>query len=136
MYLAASDDEGRPFASIAAPESGRRDFAHSAKPREKQVGLPGYRRNRSSGGTKKAWQRIRERADVPDVRIHDLRRTLGSWLSGQWYNLQLIGKALNDSSVATTQVYARLDINPLRGALERNARLMFGGGDQTDKLPS
>ena len=25
-----------------------------------------------------AWQRIRERAGVPDVRIHDLRRTLGS----------------------------------------------------------
>jgi len=70
---------------------------------------------------KKAWQRIRERAGVPDVRIHDLRRTLGSWLSGQGYNLQLIGKALNHSSVSTTQVYARLDINPLREALERNS---------------
>jgi integrase len=82
---------------------------------------------------KKAWQRIRTRAGVPDVRIHDLRRTLGSWLSGQGYNLQLIGKALNHSSVSTTQIYAKLDINPLREALERNARLMFGGGPQTDK---
>ncbi len=85
---------------------------------------------------KKAWQRIRERAGVRDVRIHDLRRTLGSWLSGQGYNLQLIGKALNHSSVSTTQVYARLDLNPLREALERNARLMLGGGDQTEKPPS
>jgi len=75
---------------------------------------------------KKAWQRIRERAGIRDVRIHDLRRTLGSWLAGQGYNLQLIGKALNHSSVSTTQVYARLDINALREALERNARLMFG----------
>jgi site-specific recombinase XerD len=64
-----------------------------------------------------------------------LRRTLGSWLSGQGYNLQLIGKALNHSSVSTTQVYARLDINPLREALERNAQLMFGGSGQTEKLP-
>ena len=80
---------------------------------------------------RKAWQRIRERAGVPDVRIHDLRRTLGSWLSGQGYNLQLIGKALNHSSVSTTQVYARLDISPLREALERNARLMFGGNAQS-----
>jgi integrase len=81
---------------------------------------------------KKVWQRVRERAGVPDVRIHDLRRTLGSWLSGQGYNLQLIGKALNHSSVSTTQVYARLDITPLREALERNATLMLGGGAQTD----
>jgi integrase len=85
---------------------------------------------------KKAWQRIRERAGVPDVRIHDLRRTLGSWLSGQGYNLQLIGKALNHASVSTTQIYARLDINPLREALERNARLMFGGSVQTDEPTS
>lgn len=85
---------------------------------------------------KKAWHRIRERAQVRDVRIHDLRRTLGSWLSGQGYNLQLIGKALNHSSVSTTQVYARLDINPLREALERNARLMLGSGAQTEKPPN
>ncbi len=85
---------------------------------------------------KKAWHRIRERAGVPDVRIHDLRRTLGSWLSGQGYNLQLIGKALNHSSVSATQVYARLDIDPLREALERNARLMLGGATQTDKPPN
>lgn len=85
---------------------------------------------------KKAWQRIRERAGIHDVRIHDLRRTLGSWLSGQGYNLQLIGKALNHSSVSTTQIYARLDINPLREALERNARIMLGDGAQSEKLPS
>jgi hypothetical protein len=52
-------------------------------------------------------------------------RTLGSRLSGQGYNLQLIGKALHHSSLSTTHIYARLDINPLREALERNARLMF-----------
>jgi integrase len=84
----------------------------------------------------KAWQRIRERAGVPDVRMHHLRRTLGGWRSGQGYNLQLIGKALKHSSVSTTEVYARPDINPLREALERNARLMLGGGARTDKPPS
>jgi integrase len=82
------------------------------------------------------WQRIRTRAEVPDVRIHDLRRTLESWLSGQGYNLQLIGKALNHSSVSTTQIYARLDINPLREALERNAQLMFGADTRSGKSSS
>ena len=75
---------------------------------------------------KKAWIRIRERAGVPDVRIHDLRRTLGSWLAAQGYSLPLIGRALNHTNVSTTQVYARLNLDPVREALERNAQLMFG----------
>jgi integrase len=53
----------------------------------------------------KAWQRIRGRAGVTDVRLHDLRRTLGSWLAAQGYSLPLIGRALNHSNLASTQVY-------------------------------
>jgi integrase len=74
----------------------------------------------------KAWQRIRARADLKDVRIHDLRRTLGSWLAGQGYNTPLIGKALNHRNAASTAVYARLDLDPLRLALEKNSERMFG----------
>jgi integrase len=75
---------------------------------------------------KTAWQRIRKAAGVPDVRIHDLRRTLGSWLAGQGYSLQLIGRTLNHTDVSTTQIYARLDLEPVRSALEKTANLMFG----------
>jgi integrase len=74
----------------------------------------------------KAWQRIRARAGVTDVRLHDLRRTLGSWLAAQGYSLPLIGRALNHSNLASTQVYARLDLDPVRHALEENAKLMLG----------
>jgi len=74
---------------------------------------------------KKAWRRIRKAAGVMDVRIHDLRRTFGSWLAGQGYSLPLIGKALNHTNVSTTQIYARLDLNPVREALEKNAALML-----------
>jgi integrase len=74
----------------------------------------------------KAWQRIRVRAGVPDVRMHDLRRTLGSWLAAQGYSLPLIGRALNHSSLAATQICARLDLDPVRHALDENAKLMFG----------
>lgn len=73
----------------------------------------------------KAWQRIRARAGVPDVRIHDLRHTLASWLVAQGYNLPLIGRALNHSQVATTARYAHLAIDLVREALERTAPLMF-----------
>ncbi len=72
----------------------------------------------------KAWQRIRVRANLTDARIHDLRRTLGSWLAGAGYSLPLIGKALNHSQPATTAIYARLSLDPLREALESNAALL------------
>jgi len=72
-----------------------------------------------------AWYRIRQKAGLPDVRIHDLRRTLGSWLAAQGCSLPLIGKTLNHSDVSTTQIYARLNLDPVREALEKNAALML-----------
>lgn len=74
-----------------------------------------------------AWSRIRERAKVPDVRIHDLRRTLGSWLAASGFGLPLIGRVLNHTSPASTAIYARMDLEPLRDALEANARRMVEG---------
>lgn len=74
---------------------------------------------------KKAWQRIRSQADVKDVRIHDLRRTLGSWLAANQYGLPLIGRVLNHSQPSATAIYARLDLEPVRAALEANAQAML-----------
>lgn len=78
---------------------------------------------------KRAWQRIRSKAGVMDVRFHDLRRTMGSWLASSGESLQLIEKVLNHSSVSTTVIYVRLDINPMRQALERNADRMLDVGE-------
>jgi integrase len=72
----------------------------------------------------KAWQRIRARAGVPDVRIHDLRHTLASWLVAQGFNLPLVGRALNHTQTATTARYAHLALEPVRAALEQTAALM------------
>jgi integrase len=65
------------------------------------------------------------------VRVHDLRRTLGSWLAAQGYSLPLIGRALNHSNSVSTAVYARLQLDPVREALERNAALMLAGTEQS-----
>jgi integrase len=83
----------------------------------------------------KAWQRIRRRAGVEDVRIHDLRHTLASWLVGAGYNLSLIGRALNHSQIATTERYAHLAMDPVREALEKNADLMFGAATAKERNP-
>ena len=73
----------------------------------------------------KSWTRIRARAELTDVRVHDLCRTLGSWLAASGASLVLIGKALNHSQVATTAVYARLQLEPVRTAVEENAGRML-----------
>jgi integrase len=74
---------------------------------------PGQRLSRADD----AWNRIRERAGITHARIHDLRRTLGSWLAAQGHSLTMIGKTLNHTNLATTQVYARLTLEPVREAL-------------------
>jgi integrase len=69
----------------------------------------------------KPWRRIRAAAGVPDCRLHDLRRTVGSWLAMDGASLLLIGKTLNQTSPAATAVYSRLSEDPVRAALERHA---------------
>lgn len=53
-------------------------------------------------------------ARLPDLRIHDLRRTLGSWQAKTGASLVIIGKSLNHKSPSTTAIYARLDLDPVR----------------------
>ncbi|MEO7860195.1 MAG: site-specific integrase [Nitrospirales bacterium] len=73
----------------------------------------------------KPWKRIRHEAGLDDVRIHDLRRTLGSWLVAAGASLPLIGKTLNHSQQSTTAIYARLQLDAVRTALDANAARML-----------
>ena len=68
---------------------------------------------------KKAWNRILKRAEIPDLRIHDLRRTLGSWMAALGATTAIIGKTLAHKSVQATKVYERLDIDPVREFITR-----------------
>jgi integrase len=76
---------------------------------------------------KRAWAKLLTRAQVTGVRIHDLRRTVGSWLAASGHSLPLIGRVLGHSQPAATAVYARLDLAPIREALEAQARRMLPG---------
>lgn len=54
------------------------------------------------------WQRVRARAGLNGVRIHDLRHTFASVAAGQGMSLPMIGKLLGHSQVQTTARYAHL----------------------------
>jgi integrase len=62
------------------------------------------------------WERILNRAEIENLRLHDLRRTLGSWMVDTGASLPVIGQALHHQSQATTAIYARLSLDPVRQA--------------------
>lgn len=66
---------------------------------------------------KKGWKRVLVRAGIDDLRIHDLRRTLGSWQAKTGASLAIIGKSLNHKNQNTTAIYARLDLDPVRDSV-------------------
>lgn len=65
----------------------------------------------------KLWARVRKASGLTDVTMHDLRRTLASWQARQGTSLQVIGKSLGHRSTASTGVYARVDLAPVREAM-------------------
>jgi integrase len=78
----------------------------------------------------KPWRRVRKAAGVEDVRLHDLRRTVGSWLAQAGNSLPLIGRVLNHTNASTTQIYARLGDDPARKVLaEHGERLTAVAGE-------
>lgn len=79
---------------------------------------------------KKAWARLLERAEIADLHIHDLRRTLGSWQAATGANGFIIGKTLGHKSPLSTQVYARLDLDPVRLSVERATDAIFSYGSK------
>jgi integrase len=62
------------------------------------------------------WQRVRARAGVKDVRIHDLRHTFASTAVASGQGLPMIGKLLGHTQVQTTARYAHLAADPVRSA--------------------
>lgn len=84
---------------------------------------------------KSAWKRILQRAGIEqsadtsqNLRLHDLRRSMGSYLAMTGASNFVIGKALNHKSQAATAIYARMNIDPVREAMEGAVGKMFGDG--------
>jgi len=74
---------------------------------------------------KKAWAALTKKARLEGLRMHDLRRTLGSWQAAAGVSLPVIGKSLGHKSLQATAVYARLDLAPVRAAVHAAAAAML-----------
>jgi integrase len=75
------------------------------------------------------WQRVRARAGLIDVRIHDLRHTFASTAVASGQGLPMIGKLLGHTQVQTTARYAHLAAEPVKmaaDAVAQNLRQSLG----------
>jgi integrase len=79
---------------------------------------------------RKPWGKLLERAKIEDLRFHDVRRTLGSWLSKSGAGMPIIKAALGHADIATTQIYTRSEDAGVRHALEVVAQRMLGAGNE------
>ena len=70
------------------------------------------------------WQRVRARAGLHDVRIHDLRHTFASTAVAAGQSLPMIGALLGHTQVQTTARYAHLASAPVKGAAEFVSNLL------------
>ena len=67
----------------------------------------------------KAWRQFREAAKLSGFTIHDLRRSMGSWQAKEGVTLLAIKRSLGHLSAKTTEIYAILDMDPVRSGMER-----------------
>jgi len=84
--------------------------------------LPGNKKGGHFIGIQKAWQRIRTRAGLADVRLHDLRHCYASTAVAAGESLYIVGTILGHQHATTTQRYAHLASAPIREAANRNAK--------------
>ena len=77
---------------------------------------------------KRPWQDLLERAEIENLRLHDLRRTQGSYQAIIGSSLPIIGKSLGHKSTSATNVYARLSNDPVRESMQRATDRMLEFG--------
>ena len=65
------------------------------------------------------WRRIRARAELDDVRIHDLRHSFASRAPVLGEGLPMIGRLLGHTQVQTTARYARLARDTVKASAAR-----------------
>ena len=81
--------------------------------------LPGRGGRGHLVGLRHIWARLREKAGIPDVRVHDLRHSFASVGASGGLGLPIIGKLLGHRSPLTTARYSHLADDPVKQAADR-----------------
>jgi integrase len=88
--------------------------------------FPGAGRTGHMTSPKRAWQSIVENSEIENIRPHDLRRSLGSWMVNTGASIAIIGGALGHKDAKSTEIYARLATDPVKDAMQKAQDAMLG----------
>jgi len=83
--------------------------------------MPGEKEGQHLVGIPKVWERIRKRAKLDGVRLHDLRHSFASVGASAGMGLPIIGKLLGHRDPKTTARYAHIADDPAKAAVDRIA---------------
>jgi integrase len=87
--------------------------------------FPAFRGENHLADPRKAWTRLLAASGLKDLHMHDLRRTQGSWQAAMGISLAIIGKSLGHADLKSTQVYSRLQLDPVKDAVGRASGAML-----------
>jgi integrase len=73
----------------------------------------------SPKSVKRAWSAIRERAEIPDGRMHDLRHTVATLAAGTGANAFLVRDLLGHRTVAMSSKYVGRSVDPIRATADQ-----------------
>jgi integrase len=72
-------------------------------------------------GIEPIWRRVRKRAGLEDVRLHDLRHSFGSVAADAGLGLPIIGAMLGHRQASTTARYVHIGHDPVQAAADQTA---------------
>lgn len=100
----------------------------------------GHRRGKPLADVRSRWEEIRKAAKIDDVWIHDLRRTVATWLLNAGASFEMLGRILDHSDPKVTQRhYARFDVGAVTTTLEEHGnrlQTLLDGKGQAQVSPS
>ncbi|MCP4933199.1 MAG: tyrosine-type recombinase/integrase [bacterium] len=83
--------------------------------------FPSHRTEGHFVGLPRVWERVRARAGLDGVRLHDLRHSFASVGAGAGLGLPIVGKLLGHREPKTTARYAHIADDPAKAAADRIA---------------
>ena len=82
---------------------------------------------------KSVWNTLKNKAQISNIRLHDLRHTLATYMVAQGANPFMVQRALTHKSIKSTQVYVNLGVEHLRSKLNETVNAIQFIGKQGKK---
>lgn len=102
--------------NIPLPDTGRKILEMLPRQSDNPFVFQGSVEGKPAVDIEKPWRKLRAKAGLEDVRIHDLRHTYASKALASGMSLYMVGQLLGHTQYQTTMRYAHLADAPVRDA--------------------